>query len=382
MINLLLGAPGGGKSYEAVVYHVLPALEEGRKVITNLPLDLDHLSTVSPDQLAIVELRHPTADNPRPFSKPEDYGDEWRHPETEVGPLYVIDEAHMALPAQGTPREVEEWYAMHRHELADVVLITQSYGKINKAIRELVQLVYRVRKNTALGDNSSYVKKVQDGIRGEVVNTSIRKYKPEYFKFYKSHTRSNKSAQEAFAKDVKPIWRHWSVYGAVAFLLVGAFMAINGALNPFGMAEVSQQKTQTMKPAVLDPNEVLRNRLAGNSPGVRRAHPENKVVTQLEAKVASLEQQIEDMENTEHPLKTVMLHIGGSLASTDKTLYYIVASQNGQKVFDTTSAELSGMGYDVDARTECLLGISYEKYQRWITCDAPRVGVKFKTGQG
>ncbi|MBI5918423.1 MAG: hypothetical protein HY849_03485 [Nitrosomonadales bacterium] len=43
MINLLLGPPGGGKSYEATVYHVLPALAKGRKIITNLPLDLDRI---------------------------------------------------------------------------------------------------------------------------------------------------------------------------------------------------------------------------------------------------------------------------------------------------------------------------------------------------
>ncbi|EPW3551744.1 zonular occludens toxin domain-containing protein, partial [Pseudomonas aeruginosa] len=38
MINLILGQPGGGKSHEAVVYHVVPALNQGRKVITNLAL--------------------------------------------------------------------------------------------------------------------------------------------------------------------------------------------------------------------------------------------------------------------------------------------------------------------------------------------------------
>ncbi|MBO8364140.1 hypothetical protein ID035_05855 [Pseudomonas aeruginosa] len=41
MINLILGQPGGGKSHEAVVYHVVPALNQGRKVITNLALDMD-----------------------------------------------------------------------------------------------------------------------------------------------------------------------------------------------------------------------------------------------------------------------------------------------------------------------------------------------------
>ena len=41
MINLTLGQPGGGKSYEAVAFHIIPAIEQGRKVITNLALKID-----------------------------------------------------------------------------------------------------------------------------------------------------------------------------------------------------------------------------------------------------------------------------------------------------------------------------------------------------
>ncbi|WP_250637543.1 zonular occludens toxin domain-containing protein [Pseudomonas sp. TCU-HL1] len=38
----MLGQPGGGKSYESVAFHVIPAVvEQGRRVITNLPLALD-----------------------------------------------------------------------------------------------------------------------------------------------------------------------------------------------------------------------------------------------------------------------------------------------------------------------------------------------------
>ncbi|WP_373455386.1 zonular occludens toxin domain-containing protein [Pseudomonas aeruginosa] len=52
MINLILGQPGGGKSHEAVVYHVVPALNQGRKVITNLALDMEQVQSVFPGVLA------------------------------------------------------------------------------------------------------------------------------------------------------------------------------------------------------------------------------------------------------------------------------------------------------------------------------------------
>ncbi|MDF5473676.1 zonular occludens toxin domain-containing protein, partial [Vibrio parahaemolyticus] len=34
MIYAIAGRPGGGKTYEAVAYHIIPAIKEGRKVIT------------------------------------------------------------------------------------------------------------------------------------------------------------------------------------------------------------------------------------------------------------------------------------------------------------------------------------------------------------
>jgi len=42
MIYGIVGRPGGGKSYEAVAFQVIPALKSGRKVITNLPLQIEH----------------------------------------------------------------------------------------------------------------------------------------------------------------------------------------------------------------------------------------------------------------------------------------------------------------------------------------------------
>ena len=215
MINLIVGPPGGGKSYEAVVYHILPALKRGRKVITNLPLDLARLSVLDESFLDLVEIRTTTnAEKPetdwekaenlykkfgiaakreyfvnRPFAHPEDYGDPWRSESDGSGPLYVIDECHLALPRGATKIAVEEWYSLHRHESADVLLITQSYGKVSKSIIDLVQVCYRVKKGTAFGSASQYIRKVQDGVRGDVVNTTVRKYEKRYFGLYKSHTR-------------------------------------------------------------------------------------------------------------------------------------------------------------------------------------------------
>jgi len=243
MINLTLGQPGGGKSYEAVAFHIIPAIVRGRKVITNLSLNVDVFEQYFPGARQLIEIRGAVfteAGLVRPFSLPSHYGDTWKHPEDGVGPLYVIDECHLALPLRGTPVGVEEWYSLHRHELADVLLITQSYGKINKAIRDLVQLVYRCKKATAFGSSDRYIRKVQDGLRGEVVNTSIRKYESKYFPLYKSHTLSGAAATEYSASDVVPHWKRWPFKGAALMMVLAACVVVH---------QLTKDKPEVKRPA-------------------------------------------------------------------------------------------------------------------------------------
>lgn len=390
MINLLVGAPGGGKSYEAVVYHVLAALAKGRKVITNLALKVEAFAAIDPGYADLIELRKCTValrpveaeqtkaqsrfmsrlglDKPRTwngaaFSHVEDYGDPWRHEKSGVGPLYVIDECHISLPKTGTPVAVEEWYSLHRHEFADVLLISQSYGKLNAAVRDLVQIVYRVRKNIALGSSGTYTRKVQDGIRGAEVNAAVRRYEKRYFPLYVSHTRSGVGA-EAGAEDIIPIWRNWSVYGvgACAVVFAGLWM-VNG--NPFRMFWGPHVKAV---PVVSSPEPGRQVRLQGighavkGGPGAVAAGPES-VAPATVSKAAVW------------PYGNLQLHVGGFLRSARRTILLVVFSQNGQRVFSQTGGELEASGYKLTALNDCLVRVEWEKLAQFITCDAPSVGI-------
>lgn len=363
MINLLLGAPGGGKSYEAVAYHILPALSQGRKVITNLPLQLDEINALEPSYAGLIELRHETRaprrtdgkyQNRAAFSHAEDYGDEWRHPETGAGPLYVIDECHIPLPAQGTPLEVEHWYSLHRHESADVLLITQSYGKINRAVRDLVQVVYRVRKATALGKSTSYIRKVQDGLRGAVVNEAIRTYKPAYFKLYKSHTRGGGS--ELAAGDIRPIWAHWSFKGAALFLVGGIGFLIFGdwALFPEPKQPSGQPVAHVQAQPAPPPPPVAPDTAETSAP------PPPAVPVAVASRA---------------PFDGLGMHVTGWVKMGDRIRYGVAFSQNGQVIRQTSDEELRRAGYDVEPVGECLFRASYEGNAVWVRCDSPTATV-------
>ena len=57
MQNLIIGKSGSGKGYEVCVYHILVALTQGRKVITNMPLVMEKWAAIDPSFPALIEMR-------------------------------------------------------------------------------------------------------------------------------------------------------------------------------------------------------------------------------------------------------------------------------------------------------------------------------------
>jgi zona occludens toxin len=389
MINFLMGAPGGGKSYEAVVFHILPALRDGRKVITNLPLDLAALGALDESFPGLVEIRisaRPslgrwvpggegaafdltgrTADvapGTRAFSTVWCYYTEWRHPKSGIGPLFVIDECHLAIPRGATPLAVEEWYSLHRHYLCDVLLLSQGYGKCSRPIVELVQLLYRVRKNTALGFSGSYTRKVQDGVRGEVVNVNQRTYEKAYFALYKSHTQSGAAAREAMASDVRPIWRHWSFIGSA--LLLGGFgvaLAGGGIPNPLSPKAVQSSVDKVMVDGApvlpLQPSPV---------------RPTGDIVT-AGAPPPPPAPSSSSLTSSPEPFAGRGLHLTGHATMGARELWTFALSQNGQLLASLTSTELQQAGYTWRGTSSCHGELSRDGVIRVVVCDAPQVSI-------
>lgn len=365
MIYLLLGRPGGGKSYEATVFHILPALVSGRKVITNLPVNIQAFRAIVPNLDVLLEVRKASASGDkeiRVFASPDDYGDEWRHPETGAGPLYVIDECHKALPKIGTSRKVEEWYAEHRHETADVLLISQSYGKLNAAIVDMVDVCYQVQKATALGSKDRYVRKVKFGVRGETVNTSIRKYEPKYFGLYQSHTRGG--GAELAAQDIKPIWAHWTFKGAALFIVSAIVWAVYFGFDLFPEAKTADVEKRHLEQAP--------------PPEPRRIHTQAEPPPQLVTVVADPDAQAPAQSETSKdlgPFQGLGLHIAGWVRLAGRELYLVAMSQNGVVLRMTNSDELVRVGYVVEPVGECALRATYNGESAWIRCDAPTASV-------
>lgn len=359
MINLLIGRPGAGKSYEAVAFHVLPALKQNRKVITNLPLNVAHfVAVLGPFVETLLEIRKPTPQKPIRFATPDEYGSSWKHPTTGIGPLYVIDECHFALRRGGTNQQVEEWFSMHRHENADVLLMTQSYGKVDKNIVEMVQLCYRVSKKTAWGQEDKYIRKVLDGVRGAEMNVETRAYDAAFFPFYKSHTKSDTSA-EAYAQDVKPFWKQWPVVGAALCISVGLGSLIYMSATGRGLLSapsVEAPKVAAVPAPAPDRFADLRREF-GDAPASVPVPGGAPVPAPVVPAIP-----------VGMPYAGLQLVVVGQYGRHGEVNYLFDAYQNGQRVFEVYHADIVAAGYSVEPINGCAAKLLFGGVEWFTTC--------------
>ena len=119
MIEGIVGLPGSGKSYYAVV-RMIEAMRSGRRVLANF---------------------HPMDRAGWEFGL-------WSDMCSAVDALCVIDEAHIWFPSrkwqENTVQELAVWQ-QHRKRGLDLVWISQHEQRVDTALRELTAWVYRCR---------------------------------------------------------------------------------------------------------------------------------------------------------------------------------------------------------------------------------------------
>lgn len=393
MINALQGIPGSGKSYEAVAFHVLPYLKQGRLVVTNLPLLVDNIAAINPEYRDLIELRirpmpirgtwdpdrvvvdaqgnttgeafqlfedgHTEQPGPkvRPFGHVWDYHHTWKDSKGR-GPVFIVDECHNAMPKIGTDTEVIQWYKLHRHFNADVLLMTQLFRDMCQEIAGLIGMMVKCRKADILGDSDSYIRKVHAGYRGEVISSEVRKYKPEIFGLYKSHTQGN-SVSESLAQDVAPLSVKLRRFtrGFWIFTLV-AGLAVAWWIYDKRSAKASAKSVKTVS--------------VGPPPGVSPAPRSAASVAAAAPASSTSASPVPDKPDLE-PLKDKAVHITGWMRSSKGLVHTFSVSGGGARQFDLVAADLRASGYTWKPLGECMGYLTWENRTRSITCDAPRM---------
>ncbi|SHF27671.1 zona occludens toxin [Lampropedia hyalina DSM 16112] len=394
MINAIEGIPGSGKSYEAVVYHILPSLQQGRKVITNLPLNIERLSAIDPRYRDLIDVRTQPApilgiwdssniakspafqlfedghtETPSvdvsTFGSVWDYYTDWKR-DDGIGPLYVIDECHVALDRIGTPKAVIEWYKLHRHYNADVLLLTQSTRDINQPIARLIATLIRCRKVDILGRKNAYIRRVFAGYRGAEIQQDERPYMPQYFDLYSSHTQGRAVAEED-SRDVTPLMVKFKRWRRLYYVFMFGFIAYTIHFLFFSDRDNNpdHQFPQQHKPV--------------NPP------PQNSALTEPPPPSLSPEPLLPPQPppvSEPPPLPPPspkpsgvydhqQIHMTGHIVMGGRSLTSFVVSDGNRQMYDVTSDDMQAAGYEWQRLGPCAGWLILGSNRRAITCDAP-----------
>lgn len=414
MINGIEGIPGSGKSYEAVVFHVLPALQSGRKVITNLPLVLEFFTAINPDFADLIEIRKTVqpvlgtwdasrvdengngeafqlfedghAEEPtrsvnlfprvapvqklvdvvasiKPFGHVWDFYTTWKHPESGLGPLFIIDEAHVSLGRRNADPQVCEWFALHRHFNIDVLLMSQRFRKIHPDISELLAMLVRCRKADVMGKPDHYIRRVFSGYPGAELSNEERKYKPEFFGAYRSHTQGN-SISEASAQDVAPFivrFKRWTRMVWILFFVLAAIWLLWMIFRDDKPKAKPQKTVLHSQPVAVSGDQVHPT-----------PQPLQKNALTAPSRVSAPADQPESTDGElPEPFMYKGLHVTGHMQMGRQSVYTFAISHNMIYVGSITSADLERIGYKWEPLTECVGSLTWKNRTRAVICDAP-----------
>lgn len=230
------GLPRAGKSYEAMVTQIIPALQKGREVVAYIEcLDYEKIAAVAGLQLERVqELLHQlTRDDMRNVETTDERGRKvlvdgpWIR-KTRDNALHVFDEAQNWWPNRHKASDaLTQFVTEHGHRGIDILLMGQSLPDVLALWRRRVEQRLTFEKLTALGAENRYQVTVYKG-RGNdeftKVGSTANKYDKKYFGTYASHVSTETNTANYVDPRIK-VWNSpaikWGIPIALGLLIWG-----------------------------------------------------------------------------------------------------------------------------------------------------------------
>jgi zona occludens toxin len=239
------GLPRSGKSYEAVVEHLLPALRKGRKVYARIDgLNFEKLAELSGITLERCQdlLSELTRDQVKAIDKQE----------FPIGSLILIDEAQNFWPRQRKPLSPEmiEFVSEHGHKGWDILLMGQSFKDVHTLWTNRTSQIVKFRKLEMVGKPKQYVwilLKAIEANKFEQVSKGTKTYEEKYFGTYKSFEEGAEGNQLYDDKRANvfshPVFRKWIPLFGLLFC-VGCYFIWN-AFYGNGIIDKDKLKKKT-----------------------------------------------------------------------------------------------------------------------------------------
>lgn len=228
-IDAYVGLPGHGKSYGVTEHVIIPSLKQGRKIVTNIPLEEEKLMADFGEHGGeIVQLA-------LDWHEMKDLGEV-----ATPGAVLVLDEVWRRWPSGETTVQAkfedQQLLAEHRHRVDEegrsmrIVLVTQDLAQISNWVRLLVESTYRISKKSKKFYVVTIYMGAVTGVRppkSAVLRQVGGRFKKEIFEYYSSATQSetglvgDESTADGRANILKSIGLWASVGGAVILGILG-----------------------------------------------------------------------------------------------------------------------------------------------------------------
>lgn len=203
-ISAYIGVPGSGKSFEVVRSVIIPAVAQGRRVVSNVyglnPEKIyEHIrknhKTENMGEVVHVSNEQVQDEQFFPYKNAETDG---KNTFCQAGDLICIDEAWRIWGSDSTvPQNHKSFIAEHRHfahhetgVTCDLVVINQSISNLPRFIRDRTETTYRMTKLKNLGLRSAYRVEIYGGAKltkSERVSVKNYFYDKKIFPLYQSY---------------------------------------------------------------------------------------------------------------------------------------------------------------------------------------------------
>ena len=379
MIIFHEGMPRSGKSYAALVDHIIPALKSGRTVYARLDgLNYEQIAELSDiDEVWCHELLLPLSEDDIP---------KLDQISLEKDALVVIDELQNYFPAHRQPlnQGMTIFVAEHGHHGLDVLCMGQVLKDCHKTWIQRTNRKIQFVKKDMLGKPDEYKWTMYTGsldARGNVKFTEVTKgdgtYDPKYFGCYASHTpgTANKGTYVDERANIwrSPIFRKWLPMFGILVLAAIAYLVylFNGGLSksvdapkvaktPPGPAPVTV--TETITSNVGTPVEATRTLVDG-----KEVKPVTTAVKQ-ESKTDPFE--VPDLLTD--LAKDNRIRLGGVIRTATRTRVIIEFRDASQRVVErVTDDELSVLGWNVMTNNTNNVAVLYRPDRRMVATAWP-----------
>lgn len=257
------GLPGAGKSYEAVVFHIIPALKERRSVVTNIRgMNFERLAELTGEPLEMINL---LLINVEPAEQDSADGEVQRCindmcDKTPDNALIVWDEIQDYFPSGNykLPLNQQKFWTEHRHRGLDIIIMGQDRSDVHKIIRNRIRTVIYFLKQEAIGRPDYYKWEIFQKQRlgkFEKTGSGTRQYDKKFFGTYMSHRKDGMRAKVYTTTRTNMLKNSTALMFGVPLAFVVALVAVGYLWKFFHPEPVAPSNGVTVQRAPARPPE-------------------------------------------------------------------------------------------------------------------------------